>query len=65
VRRADSGGPRAAPAMTGNGNGPTGSPAGFSPIILAAGVIVILVAVLGGFMYLRKQRSGDPATKKQ
>ena len=64
VRRADSGGHRAAPTMTGNGNGPTGSPAGFPPIILAAGVMVILVAVLGGFMYMRKRRSGDPPTKK-
>jgi hypothetical protein len=54
----------AAPAMTGNGNGPKGSPAGFSPVILAAGVIVILVAVLGGIMYLKRQRSRDHATKK-
>ena len=64
ARRADSGGPGAAPAMTGKGNGPTGSPAGFSPITLAAGVIVILVAVLGCFMYMRRRRSRDPSTKK-
>ena len=64
VRRVDYGGLRAAPAMTGNGNGPTGSPAELPPLILAAGLIVILVAVLGGFMYMRKQRSRDPGTKK-
>jgi hypothetical protein len=64
MRRADSPGHGAAPAMTGNGNGPSGYPAGLPPIILAAGVIVILVAALGGSMYLRKRRSRGPATKK-
>ena len=64
VRRADSVGLRAAPAMTGNGNGPTESPVGLPPIILAGGLIVILVAVLGGFMYLKRRCSRDPATKK-
>jgi hypothetical protein len=64
VRRADSVGLRAAPAMTGNGNGPTESPVGLPQIILAGGLIVILVAVLGGFMYLKRRCSRDPATKK-
>jgi acid phosphatase type 7 len=64
ARRADAEGHPAAPAMTGKGNGPTGSPAGFPPVILVAGLIVILVAVLGGVMYMRKRRSGDPPTKK-
>jgi len=63
ARRADAGGSHATPAMTGNGNGPTGSPAGFSPVLLAAGVMVILVAGLGGFLYMRKRRRGDPPTK--
>ena len=64
ARRADSGEDGAAPAMTGNGNSPAGSPAGFFPVILAAGLIVVLVAVPGGFMYLRRRRSRDPSTKK-
>ncbi len=64
ARRADSGGPQAAPAVTVNGNGPAGSPTGFPPVILAAGGIVILVAALGGFIYMRRCRSRDPATKK-
>jgi hypothetical protein len=64
ARRAGSNGHPAVPAMTGNGNGPNGSPAGFSPAILAAGVIVILVAALGVFLLMRKRRSGDRPAKK-
>jgi hypothetical protein len=51
-------GPReqpAAPAITGTGNGPAGSPAGLSPVLLVAGIIVILAAALGGFLYLRER----------
>lgn len=64
ARRADFEGHGAAPALTGNENGPKGSPAGFPPVILAAGVMVILVAVFGGFMYMRKRHSREPAAKK-
>jgi hypothetical protein len=64
ARRSDSPGHGAAPAITGNGNGPTGSPAGFPPVILAAGLVIILVAVPGGFLYLIRRRNRDPAIKK-
>jgi acid phosphatase type 7 len=61
ARRADSGGHPAAPGQNGNGNGP----AGLSPVLVAAGLIVILVAAVGGFLYLRKRRGGDSGTKKE
>ena len=58
ARLADSKAGHAAPAT--NGNGGEGS----SPILAAAGVAVILVAALGGFLYLRDRRSRDPPTEK-